>query len=68
MPDSDTVERVTPVLDFPSPDGHAVRVGYGWCWFSRVHRHPVGACAYVIGHPQQAVVAPSRRRPSARTT
>jgi hypothetical protein len=31
MPDTDTGERVTPVLDFPSRDGlnvHAVRVDY----------------------------------------
>ena len=51
MPDSDTGERVTPVLDFPSRDGlavHAVRVDYGPGGFSHVHRHPSGAYGYVI--------------------
>jgi quercetin dioxygenase-like cupin family protein len=51
MPDSDTGERVTPVLAFPSRDGlavHAVRVDYGPGGFSRVHRHPAGAYVYVI--------------------
>jgi quercetin dioxygenase-like cupin family protein len=51
MPNSDTGERVTPVLDFPSRDGlavHAVRVDYGPGGFSRVHRHPAGAYVYVI--------------------
>jgi quercetin dioxygenase-like cupin family protein len=51
VPDSDTGERVTPVLDFPSRDGlavHAVRVDYGPGGFSRVHRHPAGAYVYVI--------------------
>jgi quercetin dioxygenase-like cupin family protein len=48
---SDTGERVTPVLDFPSRDGlavHAVGVDYGPGGFSRVHRHPAGAYLYVI--------------------
>jgi quercetin dioxygenase-like cupin family protein len=51
MPDSDTGERVTGVLDFPSRDGlavHAVRVDYAPGGFSRVHRHPAGAYVYVI--------------------
>jgi quercetin dioxygenase-like cupin family protein len=51
MADSDTGERVTPVLDFPSHRGlavHAVRVDYGPGGFSRVHRHPAGAYVYVI--------------------
>ena len=51
MLDSDTGERVTPVLDFPSRDGlavHADRVDYGPGGFSRVHRHPAGAYVYVI--------------------
>jgi hypothetical protein len=46
MPDSDTGERVTPVLDVPSGDGlavHAVRGDYEPGGFSRVHRHPAGA-------------------------
>jgi quercetin dioxygenase-like cupin family protein len=51
MPNSDTGERVTPVLDFPSRDGlavQAVRVTYKPGGFSRVHRHPAGAYVYVI--------------------
>jgi quercetin dioxygenase-like cupin family protein len=51
MPDTDTGERVTSVLDFPARDGlavHAVRVDYQPVGFSRVHRHPVGADVYVI--------------------
>ena len=51
MPDTDTGERVAPVLDFPSRDGlavHAVRVDYQPGGFSRVHRHPAGAYVYVI--------------------
>jgi quercetin dioxygenase-like cupin family protein len=51
MSDSDTGERVTPVLDFPSRDGlavHAVRVDYEPGGFSRAHRHPAGAYVYVI--------------------
>src|SRR4051812_50191491 len=51
MPDSDTGERVTPVLDYPSRDGlavQAVRVDYAPGGFSRVHRHPAGAYVYVI--------------------
>ena len=49
MPDTDTGERVTPVLDFMSRDGLAVRVDYRPGGFSRVHRHPAGAYVYVIG-------------------
>jgi quercetin dioxygenase-like cupin family protein len=51
MPDSDTGERVTTVLDHLSPDGlavNAVRVDYEPGGFSRVHRHPAGAYVYVI--------------------
>jgi quercetin dioxygenase-like cupin family protein len=51
MPESDTGERVIPVLDFPSRHGlavHAVRVDYEPGGFSRVHRHPAGAYVYVI--------------------
>ena len=51
MAESDTGERVTPVLDYPSRDGlavHAVRVDYAPGGFSSVHRHPAGAYVYVI--------------------
>ena len=51
MPDSDTGERVTDVLNLPSRDGlvvNAVRVDYEPGGFSRVHRHPAGAYVYVI--------------------
>ena len=51
MPDSDTGERVTDVLNSPSRDGlvvNAVRVDYEPGGFSRVHRHPAGAYVYVI--------------------
>ena len=52
MPHSDTGERVTPVLDFPSRDGlvvQAVRVDYAPAGFTRgTHRHPPGAYVYVI--------------------
>ena len=52
MPYADTGERVTPVLDFPSRDGHAVqaiRVDYEPGGFTRgTHRHPAGAYVYVI--------------------
>lgn len=51
MTDSDTGERVTAVLDYPSRDGlavHAARVDYAPGGFSRVHRHPAGAYVYVI--------------------
>jgi quercetin dioxygenase-like cupin family protein len=52
MADSDTGERVTPVLDFPSRDGlavQAVRVDYEPGGFTRgTHRHPAGAYVYVI--------------------
>jgi quercetin dioxygenase-like cupin family protein len=51
MADSDTGERVTPVLDFPSRDGlavHADRVEYEPGGFSDAHRHPAGAYVYVI--------------------
>jgi quercetin dioxygenase-like cupin family protein len=50
--DSDTGERITPVLDFPSRDGLAVqpiRVDYEPGGFTRgTHRHPAGAYVYVI--------------------
>jgi quercetin dioxygenase-like cupin family protein len=51
MPDSDTGERVTDVLNHPSRDGlvvNAVRVDYEPGGFSPVHRHPAGAYVYVI--------------------
>ena len=52
MPNSDTGERVTEVLDFPSRDGltvQAVRVDYEPGGFTRgTHRHPAGAYVYVI--------------------
>jgi quercetin dioxygenase-like cupin family protein len=52
MPYSDTGERVTPVLDFPSRDGlvvQAIRVDYEPGGFTRgTHRHPAGAYVYVI--------------------
>ena len=51
MPDSNTGERVTDVLNLPSRDGlvvNAVRVDYEPGGFSRVHRHPAGAYVYVI--------------------
>jgi quercetin dioxygenase-like cupin family protein len=52
MPQPDTGERVTDVLDFPSPDGrrvHAIRVDYVPGGFTRgTHRHPPGAYVYVI--------------------
>jgi quercetin dioxygenase-like cupin family protein len=51
MPDSDTGERVTPVLDYPSRDGlavQAVRVDYEPGGSSRAHRHPAGAYVYVM--------------------
>jgi quercetin dioxygenase-like cupin family protein len=51
MPESDTGERVTPVLDYPSRDGlavHAVRVDYSPGGYSAVHRHPAGAYVYVM--------------------
>jgi quercetin dioxygenase-like cupin family protein len=52
MPDSDTGERVTPVLHFPSRDGlvvEAIRIDYEPGGFTRgTHRHPAGAYVYVI--------------------
>jgi len=52
MPNADNGERVTEVLDFPSPDGrrvNAVRVDYEPAGFTRgTHRHPAGAYVYVI--------------------
>lgn len=52
MPHSDTGERVTDVLDFPSRDGlavQAVRVDYDPAGFTQgTHRHPAGAYVYVI--------------------
>jgi quercetin dioxygenase-like cupin family protein len=50
--DTDTGERVTTVLDFPSRDGlavQAIRVDYEPGGFTRgTHRHPTGAYVYVI--------------------
>jgi quercetin dioxygenase-like cupin family protein len=52
MHHSETGERVTPVLAFPSRDGLAVRatrVDYAPAGFTRgTHRHPAGAYVYVI--------------------
>jgi quercetin dioxygenase-like cupin family protein len=52
MPRSDTGERVTEVLEFPSRDGlsvQAIRVDYEPGGFTRgAHRHPAGAYVYVI--------------------
>jgi quercetin dioxygenase-like cupin family protein len=52
MPNSNTGERITPVLDFPSRDGlavQAIRVDYEPGGFTRgTHRHPTGAYVYVI--------------------
>ena len=52
MPNSDTGERVTDVLDFPFRDGlvvSAIRVDYEPGGFTRgTHRHPAGAYVYVI--------------------
>jgi quercetin dioxygenase-like cupin family protein len=52
MPYSDTGERVTPVLEFPSRDGlvvEAIRVDYKPAGFTHgTHRHPAGAYVYVI--------------------
>jgi quercetin dioxygenase-like cupin family protein len=52
MPQPDTGERVTPVLDFPLRDGlavSAIRVDYTPGGFTRgTHRHPAGAYVYVI--------------------
>jgi quercetin dioxygenase-like cupin family protein len=51
MPDSDTGERVTDVLNAPARDGlavNAVRIDYAPGGSSPVHRHPAGAYVYVI--------------------
>ena len=52
MPQSDTGERVTPVLDYPFRDGLAVqalRVDYEPGGFTQgTHRHPPGAYVYVM--------------------
>jgi quercetin dioxygenase-like cupin family protein len=51
MPHPDTGERVTTVLDFPSPHGrvNAVRVDYEPGGYTHgTHRHPAGAYVYVI--------------------
>jgi quercetin dioxygenase-like cupin family protein len=52
MPYSDTGERVTSVIDFPSRDGlvvNAIRVDYEPAGYtSGTHRHPAGAYVYVI--------------------
>jgi len=60
MPRSDTGERVTPVLDFPSRDGlsvEAIRVDYEPGGFTRgTHRHPAGAYVYVMEGSVEFVV------------
>jgi quercetin dioxygenase-like cupin family protein len=51
MNESDTGERVTDVLDFPSRYGHvqAVRVDYEPAGYTRgTHRHPAGAYVYIL--------------------
>jgi quercetin dioxygenase-like cupin family protein len=51
MPQTDTGEHVTEVLEYPARDGlavQAVRVDYDPGGFSCVHRHPAGAYVYVI--------------------
>jgi quercetin dioxygenase-like cupin family protein len=52
MPDSDSGERVTEVLDFPFRDGvavNAVRVDYTPGGYTRgTHVHPAGAYVYVM--------------------
>src|SRR5215213_1585380 len=52
VPQSDTGERVTEVLDSPSRDGlsvQAIRVDYEPGGFTRgTHRHPAGAYVYVM--------------------
>jgi quercetin dioxygenase-like cupin family protein len=52
MSQSDTGERITTVLDFPSRDGlvvQAIRVDYEPGGFTGgTHRHPAGAYVYVI--------------------
>jgi quercetin dioxygenase-like cupin family protein len=60
MPQSDTGERVTEVLEFPSRDGlsvQAIRVDYEPGGFTRgTHRHPAGAYVYVIDGSVEFVV------------
>jgi quercetin dioxygenase-like cupin family protein len=52
LPQTDTGERVTPVLDFPFRDGlvvSAIRVDYEPGGFTAgTHRHPAGAYVYII--------------------
>ncbi len=52
MPDSDTSERITSVLDVTSRDGlavQAIRVDYEPGGFMQgTHRHPAGAYVYVM--------------------
>jgi len=51
MPQHDTGERVTTVLDFPARDGRvtAIRVDYEPGGYTHgTHRHPAGAYVYVI--------------------
>ena len=52
MPNSDTGERVTDVLEFPFGDGfvvQAVRVDYAPGGYTRgAHQHPAGAYVYII--------------------
>jgi len=52
VPHSDTGERITTVLDFPSREGlvvQAIRVDYEPGGFTGgTHRHPAGAYVYVI--------------------
>ena len=52
MPQTDTGERVTPVLEFPTRHGlvvNATRVDYEPGGFTQgTHRHPAGAYVYVM--------------------
>jgi quercetin dioxygenase-like cupin family protein len=51
MSESESGERVTPVLDFPAPGGrvNAIRVDYTPGGYTDgTHRHPAGAYVYVI--------------------
>jgi quercetin dioxygenase-like cupin family protein len=52
MPEPDSGERITEVLDFPFRDGlmvNAIRVDYVAGGYTRgTHRHPAGAYVYVM--------------------
>jgi quercetin dioxygenase-like cupin family protein len=51
MPQPDSGEHITTVLDYPAPDGrvNAIRVDYAPGGFTQgTHRHPAGAYVYVM--------------------